>query len=102
MRMETCTRFQRFVRTWGAWCVGTRAKRPGTARVTALALMRWAAWSTARPFPISNASRFPALSAAKARAICLRDAPLGPLCTGAGLCQDATEEILCHAETGRR
>ena len=38
----------------------------------------------------------------KARAICLRDAPLGPLCTGAGLCQGATEEILCHAETGRR
>src|SRR5438034_10560991 len=58
-----------------------------------------------RPESEFGASRFApsflVLCAAKARAICLRDAPLGPLCTGAELCPGASAEILCHAESGR-
>jgi hypothetical protein len=43
-----------------------------------------------------------AFSAAKARAIYLRDAPLDPPCTGEELCRDAIAEILSRVEIGHR
>src|SRR5436190_21410590 len=64
--METCTRFQRFVRIWDAWCDGTLASKHGTAPVTAHALMLWVASSTARLFPISSASKYLVRSVATA------------------------------------
>jgi hypothetical protein len=49
--------------------------------------------------------RTPAVSeitAAKPRAIYLRDAPPDLSCIGEGLCPDATEEVLCRVEIGHR
>ena len=68
--METCTRSQRFVRTWDASCDGTLASKHGTAPVTAHALMLWVASSTARPFAISSASKYLVRSSATLPAIC--------------------------------
>ena len=38
----------------------------------------------------------------KSHRLCLRDAPPDPSCTGEDLCRDASAEILCRVETGRR
>src|SRR5881394_1608884 len=59
MKVEICTRFQQCVRIWVASCAGTPAKKPGTVRVTARALMHWAVSLTARLFLIWNAPTLP-------------------------------------------